>query len=616
MRMNWRALALVLVLCAAPLFAPDAKAQAYIRVTACGDPKPPAGASSGYMDVNGNICVGANVVASATTTATASATPTPVLAGASKALNIDLFSEMFVQPSFAGTPVDGTHGLPTNCIAGCSGGPADEAAFTFGTTPIFTGGVFQTTATSNQLTTGQVGVVQMTANRAFHTNLRTAAGVETGIAAAPLQVSLANTGANATPVNVAGTGTAGTANAGVVTVQGIASMTKLLVTPDSVALPANQSVNTAQVNGVTTLTSTGAVGTGAQRVAVGTDTATIAGSAPGTAGTASANAVTVQGIASMTPVQVSQATAANLNATVVQATGSNLHIVCDSGCSGSGGTSLADEAAYNVGTTAFTPVGGFFQTTATSGPLTNGQGGWSQMTSNRAMHMNLRTAAGVETGIAAAPLQVSLANTGANASKLLVTPDSVALPANQSVNVAQVGGTNTVNGGLAGSQSVGGTVATNVAISANPINTGAQAVSSENTAVTTARQVQLVADLVGKLIVLPYANPENFVSGVITSAMTGTTSTSLIAAPAAGLRNYITQCTFSNSHATVGTDIILQDGSGGTTIYLAPAAPAFGGATITFPTPLRQPTTATALFVANVTTASNTKVACSGYKGA
>jgi hypothetical protein len=75
--------------------------------------------------------------------------------------------------------------------------------------------------------------------------------------------------------------------------------------------------NLKQVNGTTVLVNTGAVGTGAQRVAVGTDTATIAGSAPGTAGTASANVVTVQGVASMTPVQVSQATAANLNATVV-----------------------------------------------------------------------------------------------------------------------------------------------------------------------------------------------------------------------------------------------------------------------------------------------------------
>lgn len=423
MRLKLRALALVLCLCALSFAASHrAEAQGYIRVTTCGDPRPPAGAGNGYMDATGQICVAAT--ANATTTATASATPTPVLAGTGKPINIDLFSELFVQPAFGGQIVDGTHGLPINCITGCSGGPADESAFTFGTTPIFTGGVFQTVATSNPLTTGQVGVVQMTANRAFHTNLRTAAGVETGVAAAPLQVSLANTAANATPVNVAGTGTAGTANAGVVTVQGIASMTKLLVTPDSVALPANQSVN-----------------------------------------------------------------------------------------------------------------------------------------------------------------------------------------------VAQIGGTNTVNGGLAGSQSVGGTVATNVAISANPLNLGAQAVSSENAAVTTARQVQLVADLVGKLIVLPYANPENFVSGV-TAAMTATTSTSLIAAPASGLRNYITQCTFSNSHATVGTIMNLQDGSGGTTIYSFPAAPAYGGATVSFPTPLRQPTTATALFVVNATTGSNTFAACSGYKGA
>ncbi len=194
-------------------------------------------------------------------------------------------------------------------------------------------------------------------------------------------------------------------------------------------------------------------------------------------------------------------------------------------------------------------------------------------------------------------------------------PISGALTANQSVNLAQVAGTNTVNGGLAGSVSVGGTVATNVAISANPLNLGAQAVSSENTAVTTARQVQLVADLVGKLIVLPYSNPENFVSGVITSAMTGTTSTSLVAAPAGSLRNYITACTFSNAHATVGTDMILQDGSGGTTIWNIPAAAVYGGAHITFPTPLRQPTAATALYVQNVTTGASTKAACSGYKG-
>lgn len=51
----------------------------------------------------------------------------------------------------------------------------------------------------------------------------------------------------------------------------------------------------------------------------------------GTAGTADAQVRSIQGIASMTPVQVSQATASNLNATVAQATGTNLHTVVDSG---------------------------------------------------------------------------------------------------------------------------------------------------------------------------------------------------------------------------------------------------------------------------------------------
>jgi hypothetical protein len=237
----------------------------------------------------------------------------------------------------------------------------------------------------------------------------------------------------------------------------------------------------------------------------------------------------------------------------------------------------------------------------------------AQVTSSAGPNTQIVTGSGTAGTAAAGVISVQGI---ASMTKLLVTPDSVALPANQSVNLAQVGGTNTVTGGVAGSQSVGGTVATNVAITANPLNLGAQAVSSENAVVTTARQVQLVADLVGKLIVLPYANPENFVSGVITTAMTGTTTTSLIAAPAAGLRNYITQITCSNAHATVGTDIIIQDGSGGTTLYNIPAAAAYGGSAITFPTPLRQPTTATAIFVANVTTGASTKCAASGYKGA
>jgi len=118
----------------------------------------------------------------------------------------------------------------------------------------------------------------------------------------------------------------------------------------------------------------------------------------------------------------------------------------------------------------------------------------------------------------------------------------------------------------------------------------------------------------GHMLATPDAMSANFVSGAITTAMTATTSTSLIAAPAAGLRNYITQITVSNSHATVGTDVVIQDGSGGATLITIPAAAAYGGAAISFPTPLRQPTAATALYCANVTTGASTKVSASGYK--
>lgn len=150
----------------------------------------------------------------------------------------------------------------------------------------------------------------------------------------------------------------------------------------------------------------------------------------------------------------------------------------------------------------------------------------------------------------------------------------------------------------------------------NPVKVGGRARSSEITAVANNDRSDFMTDLVGKQIILPYCNPENMVSGAITTAMTATTSTSLIASPGAGLRNYITTIICSNAHATVGTDIAIQDGSGGTTLLTIPAAAVYGGAAITLPTPLRQPTANTALFCANVTTGASTKVSAVGYKGA
>jgi len=99
-----------------------------------------------------------------------------------------------------------------------------------------------------------------------------------------------------------GTSTAGSPTGAIITVQGVSGGQPV---PINGSLSANQSINEAQVNGVTTQTGAGAVGTGSQRVSVGQDTTTIAGSAPGTAGTPSTNVVSVQGIASGTPQPMS-----------------------------------------------------------------------------------------------------------------------------------------------------------------------------------------------------------------------------------------------------------------------------------------------------------------------
>lgn len=155
-----------------------------------------------------------------------------------------------------------------------------------------------------------------------------------------------------------------------------------------------------------------------------------------------------------------------------------------------------------------------------------------------------------------------------------------------------------------------GDAAHDAAIAGNPVRVGARAVSADYTAVADGDTADLICDLNGKLVTMPYSIPENTVSGV-TAAMTGTGDTSVIAAAGAGLRNYITSLMVTNSHATTGTVVELKDGT--TVIWRGYAAPAGGGFAIAFPKPLRG-TANTAVNAANVTTASNTYVCAAGFK--
>lgn len=180
-------------------------------------------------------------------------------------------------------------------------------------------------------------------------------------------------------------------------------------------LEANQSTNIAQINGVTPLMGNGASGTGAQRVTIAND--------------------------STGQIKLTDGT----NTAVVAATsGGSLQVSCTSGCGGSGGTSLADEATFTQGTTAVTPMGGLFKTSYTT--LTSGQAGVAQMTSNGGLYTNLDKVQGTNIDVnsgnkSAGTMRVVLATDQPQLSNALKV-DLSAISVGSSLSVSQTAGAN------------------------------------------------------------------------------------------------------------------------------------------------------------------------------
>jgi len=178
---------------------------------------------------------------------------------------------------------------------------------------------------------------------------------------------------------------------------------KLLVTPDSVALPANQSVNESQINGVTPLMGNGVTGTGSQRVTIASDN-----------------------------------TAFSVNATLSAET---TKVIGTTRVLGNGGATI-DSAPAATAPTNTVQVGGQFVTSPTT--LTTGQAGALQLTAAQ----NLKTD---HTTIGGTAFDTNSGNKSAGTQRMVIATDqpnlttalNVALAANQSVNVAQVGGSNT-----------------------------------------------------------------------------------------------------------------------------------------------------------------------------
>lgn len=133
-------------------------------------------------------------------------------------------------------------------------------------------------------------------------------------------------------------------------------------------------------------------------------------------------------------------------------------------------------------------------------------------------------------------------------------------PDNEPINVAQVGGTATVSGGLAGSQAIGGTAANNAAINQNPVLVGCEAVTphgTQPTAATEGNQRRCLETTDGRIFVAPHG-PVTFTCGLQGIAAT---LTQCQAAAAAGLRYHITGVFVQTTTTTSGTYAI-QTGTG------------------------------------------------------
>ncbi len=237
------------------------------------------------------------------------------------------------------------------------------------------------------------------------------------------------------------------------------------------------------------------------------------------------------------------------------------------------------------------------------------------------MDTNLGTIAGAVSGtemqvdvVAALPAgtnnigDVDIASLPNEGQQTMANSISVAIASNQ--GALDVSGA-TVTVDLGSNNDVQGDVAHDAVDSGNPIKIGARARTSDVTSVANNDRVDLIADKAGKVVVMPYALPENMIDDQSTN--TGTGDTALFAAPGAGLRNYVTTIIVSNNNASSDTELIVKDG---TTEIMRIPSPAGGGATINLAVPLRQPTSNTAINTALTGSVSTVTVSAVGYTGA
>lgn len=270
-------------------------------------------------------------------------------------------------------------------------------------------------------------------------------------------------------------------------------------------------------------------------------------------------------------------------------TSGSLRVNCTTGCGGgTGGTAIADEATFTQGTTQFTPVGGIFNSSISN--LTSGQAGAVQLTNTRRLvdqNPDIGTVG-------------SSATCTSTASATLV---QCFYQFHQDLTASIPAGTNNIG-------NVGSTISAAVPV-IGMFNAGL-AVNAEPAAQSSGTLTAMSVGLEGKLITLPYANKENFVSGA--ASATTTSSTVIVASAGAGLKNYITSLQCGRSDAGT-TSVVIAFNDLATTSVVIPNGGGGGGTNISFPVPLRTSASTSFNFTA-ATSISTVYCSAQGYKGA
>lgn len=310
--------------------------------------------------------------------------------------------------------------------------------------------------------------------------------------------------------------------------------------------------------------------------------------------------------------------------TATQATGTNLHVVCDSGCSSA--AAIADNAAFTFGTTAAPPVGFVVDDVATNSVTENSTGA-ARMSPTRIQYMDLSktgsnaTAVNVSVTNSAVPtnvtqlgstnISVNSGSTDAGTQRVILATDNPSIGVLGTMNLTQVN-TLAVSTAASGVQKVGIVgnagaafdAANNAAAPANVLVQGVEVIAqgSQPTAATAANVRRQLASTEG-VIYVQEGNSNRFSCFV---ASTATVTTQCQAAPGAGLRAYITSVTLTNAVATAQSmDIVFGTGSAcvtGTTaitnkfFFVGGTQSGSLNASVSFTTPL-VPTAANAICV-------------------